>query len=114
MLTGKITEKATGETLPNASIYITDQSGQYVPGTPGTASNLAGNYYLNANGSHLTASFTGLKSKTIAINGQTTINFELEAGNNTLPEVVITATRYWPRILAGLVIVAAIFYIFKK
>ena len=108
MLTGTVKDRSTGETLPYANVFITGADGVYKPGAKGTITNINGVYNFDAQGTHLTASYTGMQPQTIAIGTQTTINFQLEPGANLLPEVVITATQYWPRILAGLIIAAAI------
>lgn len=85
-LNGKVTDAATGESLPMATISIEGSS-------IGTVSDLDGNYTLTANSAEevLICSFVGYLTKRISIGNQTTINIALETDASELEEVVVTA-----------------------
>ena len=70
---GKITDAATGESLPGANIVL---KGTNI----GTATNSEGNYTLNVSSLQdtLVISYIGYHSKTVPINGRTVINIKLE------------------------------------
>ncbi|WP_299158499.1 SusC/RagA family TonB-linked outer membrane protein [uncultured Tenacibaculum sp.] len=83
-VTGKVTEKATGESLPGVSIII--------KGTvKGTETDFNGNYSLeNVKPTDiLIYSFIGLKTKEILVGNQTSITITLENDDQNLDEVVV-------------------------
>ncbi|MCF2875130.1 MULTISPECIES: SusC/RagA family TonB-linked outer membrane protein [unclassified Tenacibaculum] len=83
-VTGKVTEKDTGEPLPGVSIII--------KGTiKGIDTDFNGNYSIqNVKPTDvLIYSFIGLKTKEVLVGNQTTINVSLENDNQNLDEVVV-------------------------
>ncbi|WP_272149591.1 SusC/RagA family TonB-linked outer membrane protein [Tenacibaculum aiptasiae] len=83
-VTGKVTEKDTGEPLPGVSIII--------KGTiKGIETDFNGNYSIqNIKPTDvLVYSFIGLKTKEVIVGNQTTINVSLENDNQNLDEVVV-------------------------
>ncbi|WP_420553547.1 SusC/RagA family TonB-linked outer membrane protein [Tenacibaculum aiptasiae] len=83
-VTGKVTEKDTGEPLPGVSIII--------KGTiKGIDTDFNGNYSIqNVKPTDvLVYSFIGLKTKEVLVGNQTTINVSLENDNQNLDEVVV-------------------------
>ena len=88
-VTGYITDKANGESMPNAGIYE-------VEAKRGTAANNSGFYSLRLrNGNvNITYSYIGYLSQTIQINltKDTVINVALTQ-DNSLSEIVVTAKR---------------------
>ncbi len=90
-LTGKITNKNTGEGLPGANVSI-NQS------TTGTITDLSGNYViqnLKAGSYQISISYLGFKSYNgfVQISKNTVKNFELELNTVLQDEVIISATR---------------------
>ena len=89
-LTGKITDKASGETLPGASIYIPDLKTGGISGTDGIykIDNLPQAKIL------LQVSLIGYKTiiETIDLSTTTTKDFALESSVKEMNEVVVTGT----------------------
>ena len=87
MITGKVTDSATGEGLIGASVQV-------VGTTAGTTTDLNGSYTLNVpDGANvLEVTYTGYKSAQISIDGKTTIDVTLEIGI-ALDEVIVSASR---------------------
>jgi hypothetical protein len=109
---GTIRDRNTGETLPQANIYFSDAQGNYTAGSEGTAADENGYYSIHGTGDYLTASYTGYKKQiTPAAPGR--FDFALTSGIG-LPEVVIKGKILWPRILAGLIILVFLIYLYKK
>ena len=83
-----VVKSADGETLPGVNVTISSTN-------KGTTSDLNGNYSISAlaNGSYeVIASFIGFKSqkKSINVNGNTTLNFELQEDETQLEDIVVT------------------------
>jgi len=110
LITGKITDQATGQPLPNANVYFSGSSGTYINGTTGTISDHNGNYSINGVGEHLTASYTGYAKQTEQ--AANNINFQLP-NDATLPEVNIIASMLWPRIAAVIIVTIVTIWILK-
>ena len=81
---------------------VTDNNGDPVPGANvwvkgfsnvGTITDMSGNYSISAPAEATTIvfSFMGMKTKEVAIGGQTTINVSLESEDQTIDDVVVTA-----------------------
>ncbi len=83
-LTGKVTDKVTGETLPGTSITVEGT-------TIGTTTNLDGNYSININSPNakLTFKFLGYITQTVKFDRQTTLNVALLPNQSALDEVVV-------------------------
>lgn len=99
-VSGNVTDAKTGEKLPYASIYLSDETGKFVAGTPGTITDQAGNYTLTGEASHITASYTGYERQTKPYSNW--VLFQLTQSANQLPEITVTAKRivkYWPYII---------------
>jgi hypothetical protein len=111
MLINGTVRDASG-TLPNANVYFTDASGNYDQQLAGTTADLDGNFQLSGTGSHVTASYLGYKTQTKAAASR--INFLLTSETYDLPEIIVSAKMVWPRILAGFIIIAAAWFIYKK
>lgn len=89
-LTGKITDKLTGESIPGATIYLPELK-------RGTASDMTGSYKIdNLPELKVTIEVEFLGYKTIVdrikLSAQTTLNFVLEQSVAEMSEVVVTGT----------------------
>ncbi|MBX2924642.1 MAG: TonB-dependent receptor [Chitinophagaceae bacterium] len=83
-VTGKVTNKSTGEPLPGASIAVKDGGAATVTDTEGAFS-----ITVPRSGSVLVVSYTGMATMERVITGSGTQDFELEVGDKKLEEVVI-------------------------
>ena len=83
-VTGKVTDAATGEPLPGASIV---EKGT----TNGTQSDFDGNYSITvADGATLVISYIGYAAKEVVVGSQSVVNVGLDVDASQLDEVVIT------------------------
>jgi TonB-linked SusC/RagA family outer membrane protein len=84
-ITGTITGAADGLTIPGVTVAVKGTTGI------GTLSDFDGKYSLAVPSefNELVFSFVGMKSKTVAIDGQTVINVQLETDEIGLEEVVV-------------------------
>jgi TonB-dependent starch-binding outer membrane protein SusC len=83
-VSGKVTEADTGEALPGVNIVIKGT-------TTGTVTDVDGNFQLNVNTPQtdvLVFRFIGFADQEILVNGQTTINVEMEMSSIGIDEVV--------------------------
>ncbi|MCQ2110620.1 MAG: SusC/RagA family TonB-linked outer membrane protein [Bacteroidaceae bacterium] len=84
-VTGKITDSATGESIPLAGIQIKGKS-------TGSSSDIDGFYRINAASNDvLMVSSLGYKTQEIEINGRKVINVALDEDAQTLDDVLIVA-----------------------
>jgi len=84
-VSGRITSSDDGSGLPGVNVQI-------VGTTKGTTTDVDGKYRLSAPAnSRLAFSFIGFGTKEVAINNQSTINVVLNAGAQSLDEIVVTA-----------------------
>ena len=85
-ISGTVTEKATGETLPGVHVQVAGT-------TNGTITDFNGFYTLavSEDADSLTFSFIGMNATTVAINGRTTIDIALSDDVTQLEEVIIVA-----------------------
>ncbi|HET8859550.1 TonB-dependent receptor [Marivirga sp.] len=82
-LKGKVTDADTNQPIPGVSIKI-------VGSDRGTVTDLEGTYTLSIEEeASLSFSFIGYKTQTVDVNGQSTINIQLEEDIETLDEVVV-------------------------
>jgi hypothetical protein len=109
-ITGTVKDKS-GEKLPSANVIFTDKAGQFNPGDAGTITNNIGQYALTGAGEYVTASYTGYKTQTKAV--ARSVHFSLEPDTAELPEVIITATVIWPRIVYAIAAMLVLFVIYK-
>ncbi|HNP17809.1 MAG TPA: SusC/RagA family TonB-linked outer membrane protein [Fulvivirga sp.] len=83
MVSGKISDADTGESMPGATIVIKGQ-------TAGTITDVDGNYSLSVgNDAVLLISFVGYKTKEITVGNQSVIDVSLEIDITQLSEVVV-------------------------
>ncbi len=83
VLTGKVTDSSSGETLPGVSIVVKGT-------TNGTITNMDGVFTLGVNkGDVVQFSFVGYKSQEIVANGQKNLSIALVIDNAELDEVVV-------------------------
>tara|TARA_B110000971_G_C19651169_1_gene337935 strand:+ start:215 stop:556 length:342 start_codon:yes stop_codon:yes gene_type:complete len=84
-ISGTVTSKLDGTTLPGVSIVV--------QGTArGTETDFDGNYTIKAsNGETLSFSFIGMKTATATVGDATTIDVALEESADQLNEIVVTA-----------------------
>ncbi|MEM9917255.1 MAG: TonB-dependent receptor [Bacteroidota bacterium] len=84
-VTGKVTDTQSGEPLIGASVIVQDQNGM------GTATGIDGTYSLELPDGDQTLlfSYTGYVTKSVPVNGKTTIDILLEENASTLDEVVV-------------------------
>lgn len=83
VLTGKVTDKSSGESLPGVSIVVKGT-------TNGTITNFDGVYTLNVKkGDIIQFSFVGYKTQEITAEGQKSLNVALLVDNAELDEVVV-------------------------
>ena len=84
-ITGTVTAKSDGGALPGVSVLVKGT-------TKGTETDFNGNYTIKVTtGDVLQFSFVGMKSTSIIVTSQTTINVVLEDDAEQLEEVVVTA-----------------------
>ena len=85
-ISGTVTSKSDGDTLPGVSVVVQNT-------TRGTETNFDGKYTIKASvGEVLSFSFVGMKTYTVTITSNTTtVNVQLEDGENLLDEIVVTA-----------------------
>ncbi|HCQ75616.1 MAG TPA: SusC/RagA family TonB-linked outer membrane protein, partial [Leeuwenhoekiella sp.] len=83
-VTGVVTEKATGMSIPGANIIVQGTSN-------GTTTDFDGNYTINNvnEGDVLLFSFLGFTEQQITYTGQATVNVALEENQTSLDEVVV-------------------------
>jgi TonB-linked SusC/RagA family outer membrane protein len=85
IITGKVTDSATGQPLPAVTIHIKNQKTTIVTDTHG-------DYSIDVNdNATLVFSFIGYKTQEIKVDDQTTINVMLAQSSQTLNDVVVTA-----------------------
>jgi iron complex outermembrane receptor protein len=83
ILTGKVTDSLSGESLPGVSIVVKGT-------TTGTVTNMEGVFNLNAKkGDVLQFSFVGYKTQDITVNDQTKLSIKLEEDKTEIQEVVV-------------------------
>ncbi len=83
VLTGKVTDSSSGETLPGVSIVVKGT-------TNGTITNVDGVFTLSVNqGDVIQFSYVGYKLQEITVQGQKTLNVALVVDNEQLEEVVV-------------------------
>ncbi len=84
-ITGKVTAES-GQPLPGVTVFIKGTA-------TGTVTSAEGNYTLAIpdSASMLTFAFIGMETKSVPINGETTINVVLLPADKQLQEVVVTA-----------------------
>jgi TonB-dependent starch-binding outer membrane protein SusC len=82
-ITGKITDKSTGELIPGVNIVVKGT-------TQGAVSDINGNYQISApKGSTLIFSFIGYISQEVLVESNQTINVSLESDVKKLDEVIV-------------------------
>ena len=82
-VSGKVTARENGETLPGANIIVKGS-------TDGTITDIDGNYTLTApDGSTLVISSIGYVTQEVPVNGRTSIDIQLETDIRALEEVVV-------------------------
>ena len=82
-ITGTVTERATGEPLIAANVFI-------VGTERGTSTDLEGNYTIDAQpGDRLEFTYTGFLTQIIKVGDATVIDVQLEPGRDLLDEVVV-------------------------
>ena len=82
-ITGVVSEKDTGEPIPGAAVVVKGT-------TNGTSTDLDGKYALQvSDGDVLQISFVGFTMQEVPVNGQTTINVQLEEEVALFDEVVV-------------------------
>jgi hypothetical protein len=82
-ISGKITDAATNQPLPGASILIKDT-------TTGTQTDFDGNFNIEAaSGDILVISYLGFVTQEIVITEETTLSIALQEDTNTLDEIVV-------------------------
>ncbi len=112
-ISGTISNQS-GETIPGASVFISDANGVMVNPPRGVNADVNGVYSININpNDHITASYVGTEKRTIKPSGQT-VNFILSPpAGGTLKPVEITIKKPFPWILAisGLIVVMGLTFI---
>jgi TonB-linked SusC/RagA family outer membrane protein len=84
-ISGKVTEQGVREPLIGVSVRVNDSS------TRGTTTDTNGNYAISASdGETLVFSYIGMEAKSVAINGQSSIDVEMST-SMVLDEVIVTA-----------------------
>jgi TonB-dependent SusC/RagA subfamily outer membrane receptor len=85
-ISGTVTSKSDGAPIPGVSVVVQNT-------TRGTETDFDGKYTIKASvGDVLTFSFVGMKSTSVTItSSSSTVNVQLEEGDNILDEVVVTA-----------------------
>jgi len=85
-ISGTVTAKSDGGALPGVGVVVKNT-------TRGTETDFDGKYFIKASvGEVLTFSFVGMKSTSVTITSNaSTINVQLDDGDNILDEVVVTA-----------------------
>ncbi len=82
-VTGKVTDKDDGSALPGVSVKVKG-------GSAGTATNVEGNFSLNtASDAVLVFSYVGYDALELPLNGQKSLNVQLQSNNQRLAEVMV-------------------------
>jgi len=93
LIRGKVTDKATKETLPGVNIMELDRDNRIIGGVQ---TDMNGNYSItvrNVSGQKLSFSFVGYESEEAPIGNRAVINIELVESPLEIGEVVITAQK---------------------
>lgn len=96
MITGKIYDNITNETLPAANVFWGDASGSASSARSGTGTDIDGSYSIidPVKTDYLTASYIGYKKITKQITGSNqVIDFYLDPDAINLPDVEIVAEK---------------------
>lgn len=124
-VSGTVVDKATGDPIPFASVYVTDGSNTY---GPGTMTNNKGEYVLDSlvlNDPAIMIGFSNIGYKDIEfIPGQSTVNVQMETTAQELEPVYVTAKKKITAIakknptviliVTGVAAVSAGLFLFKK
>jgi hypothetical protein len=107
-----ITIKDSQGTLPGASIYASDATGNYIPGGYGIVSDVNGQASVPDNLEYITVSFIGYEKQTFA--GDNIPEFvTMQQAENMLEGVTITAsapeTDLIPWFIGGIIVLLIIF-----
>ncbi len=92
IIKGHVTDSLTRESMLYVNVVEIDKNGRFVSGT---VTDLNGNYVFKVTNDKnpLQVSFIGYKKKTVAINGRTTVNIELESESKNLKEVRVEVAK---------------------
>ena len=89
---GKIVDKKTKEAMQGVSVSEMDADGRFLKGA---ASDISGNYILKITNpkNKISVSYVGYQTTSININGRSTINIEMESGQEKDMEQVVIVAR---------------------
>ena len=92
IISGRIIDSLTQETLPSVTIVEIDKNGRFISGT---VSDLNGNYVFKVSNVNnpVQVSFIGYQKQTVSVRGKTQINFQLQAESIGIDEVVVVGKK---------------------
>lgn len=94
IVTGKIINAQTGESIPGANVFVSDAAGNMLNPPRGVATGYNGIYSIDVPAeTFLTATFVGLQRQTMQVSGKE-LNFNLSMASGTsLPEIETSAKK---------------------
>jgi hypothetical protein len=111
---GIITDANTGEALPGANVYKSNQVGTPIKPIQGTSTNDRGEFYgYLTNGSFMTIKFIGYEPMTVPISPSFTI-YELRPVAYDLPKVTVTPKTIFATATFGVLAVLYFLFTLKK
>lgn len=112
IISGKV-KNSSGETIPGASIFVSDENGNMLNPVIGVNSDINGNYTINVstNDKFITASFVGTKKQTkqlFDLNGNN--DFQLQSNDLSQVEIIVNRPLPWQLIIAVLLSTVGVSY----
>jgi hypothetical protein len=112
-LRGIVKDATTGEPLPGANVYASNQVGTPLNPIQGTSTDKNGEFNKIINATWITIKFIGFEPLTFPANNEFTI-YELRPTSYNLPNVTITPKRFFATATFGLLTLVYFLITLKK
>jgi hypothetical protein len=112
-LRGIVKDATTGEPLPGANVYASNQVGTPLNPIQGTSTDKNGEFNKTINATWITIKFIGFEPLTFPANNEFTI-YELRPTSYNLPNVTITPKRIFATATFGLLTLVYFLITLKK